>query len=478
MKKLETNSGGRACWCLGVLVLAWVFIGAQTARAELSLSLARGMTNSLTLSWNDQGADFSYRVESRSDLANGVWTPCAPTNQWPIRDTRWQDTVAAPAGPRFYRVVALETPASWRGQIISASALGVISRTEIVQALALASAPITPQTGVRVYKIVYRTVDAAGNLTQASGALVVPDVITNALPLLSYQHGTITVKSEAPSSMTGEIIVGVAFGSSGYAAVLPDYLGLGDSPGLHPYHHAQTEASAVIDMLRAAKTFCATNATPLNGQLFLCGYSQGGHATMAAHRELELNFTNELPLTAVAPMAGAYDMSGTTLNDFLSDRVMPNPYYCAYLVMAYRDTYQWTNSLADILLPKYATNLLSLFDGKHDGGQINALLSSQPKTMFQPAFLDSLWNDPTNVFRMALRANDVYPWTPKAPTKLLHCHADQDVLYANSLVAYDYFQSHLATQVVLFDPKPDADHGAGAIPCMLTAKNWFDGMRK
>lgn len=478
MKELVTHGGERAHWRLGILVLAWLVVGAQTARAELSLTLTREMTNSLTLSWNNQGVDYSYRVEARADLTNGAWTPCAPAIQWPIHDTRWQDTLVPQAGPRFYRVVAVATPAPWRGQIISAAALGAISRTEIVQALALISAPITPQTGVRLYKLVYQTVDAAGNPTQASGALVVPDGITNALPLVSYQHGTITVKSEAPSSMTGEIIVGVAFGSSGYAVVLPDYLGMGDSPGLHPYHHAQTEASAVIDMLRAAKSFCATNATPLNGQLFLLGYSQGGHATMAAHRELERNFTNELPLTAVAPMAGAYDLSGTILNDFLSDRVMPNPYYCAYLVMAYRDTYHWTNALTDILLPRYATNLPGLFDGYHSGGLINAQLSSQPKTMFQPAFLDSLRNDPNNIFRATLRANDAYPWTPKAPTKLLHCHADQDVPYANSQVAYDYFQAHSATQVQLFDPKPDADHGGGVIPCMLTAKSWFDSMKK
>jgi hypothetical protein len=78
------------------------------------------------------------------------------------------------------------------------------------------------------------------------------------LPLFSYQHGTLTQTNEAPSSMnlSGEVSVGIAFATSGYAAVVPDYLGLGDSPGLHPYHHARSEATACVDMLRAAKSFC------------------------------------------------------------------------------------------------------------------------------------------------------------------------------------------------------------------------------
>ena len=44
----------------------------------------------------------------------------------------------------------------------------------------------------------------------------------------------------------------------------------------------------------------------LNGQLFLMGYSHGGHVTMALHRELEQYHANEITITASAPMAGAY----------------------------------------------------------------------------------------------------------------------------------------------------------------------------
>ena len=58
-------------------------------------------------------------------------------------------------------------------------------------------------------------------------------------------------------------------------------MGLGSSPGFHPYLHARSEATASVDMLRAGRNYCASNNIGLNGQVFLAGYSQGGHTEMA-----------------------------------------------------------------------------------------------------------------------------------------------------------------------------------------------------
>lgn len=463
---------------LGSMLMGARFISPMTAHAELALSIGKDAGGALLLSWPDQGTNYSYRVETSSSLIQGNWTPCAPATQWPLSITHWQDSLSAQTGPRFYRVVALSGTDALRGQLLSATLISSQNKTAIAQALSILSVPLVPQTGVSIYKLVYRTIDIHGNLTQASGALLLPDAITNALPLIGYQHGTSALKTDVPSNLNQEALIGLAFASTGYAAAMADYLGLGDSPGLHPYHHAKTEASAVVDMLRAARIFCATNGVPLNGQLFLAGYSQGGHATMAAQRELEQNESQEFPLTASAPMAGAYDLSGTMRNDFLSDRVMPNPYYVAYFVVAYKDAYAWTNTYDQVLLPKYATNLPGYFDGYHSSGQINAIVPSQPKTMFQPDFLNAIRNDPANIFRLALVDNDVYKWTPKVPTKLFHCLGDHDVLFANSQVALDYFHANGAPGVELIDPAPAADHTGGVIPCLLTAKTWFDSLKQ
>ena len=123
---------------------------------------------------------------------------------------------------------------------------------------------------------------------------------------VSYQHGTAFLRKEVASQnwksfFDSESLVGEILASVGCATVIPDYIGLGDSPGSQPYIHAATVASTVIDMLRATRTFCATNGVRLNSQLFLIGFSQGGHASLATQREIERAYTNEFTITASAP---------------------------------------------------------------------------------------------------------------------------------------------------------------------------------
>jgi dienelactone hydrolase len=197
---------------------------------------------------------------------------------------------------------------------------------------------LTPELPVAVHKVEYETITPWGARTVASGVVAVPQKDGVSWPLVSYQHGTLAKKSEAPSAAAlGEQLLGVAFATAGYVAALPDYLGLGDSPGVQPYHHARSHGTSGVDMLRAARTFCATHGIALNSKLFLCGYSHGGYAAMAVLREMEQYHAAEFQVTAAATMAGAYDLAGVTTDDFLSERAVPNPYYSALLLAAYQD---------------------------------------------------------------------------------------------------------------------------------------------
>jgi predicted esterase len=273
----------------------------------------------------------------------------------------------------------------------------------------------------------------------------------------------------------GEAIVGVTFASLGYVAAMPDYLGLGDSDlDFHPYHDAFSEATAVIDMLRAARIYCANNSILLNNQLFLCGYSQGGHATMAAHLEIETYHAGEFTVTASAPMAGAYDLSGTTLNDFLSNRQPPNPYYYAYLLVAYNNLYS-LGSWSEILKPQYQ-NIPNYFNGQYPDYYINSLLPPIPHDMLQDGYLQALQTDQLHPLRWALRRNDVYNWTPLAPMRLYHGSSDKDVLYANSQMAYNALVKNGARQVTLVTLS--GDHETAYYTALLAAKDWFNSLKR
>jgi hypothetical protein len=430
----------------------------------------------LSLRWTEAGPGFAYTVQRRDTLASGIWLTDSHRRPWPLPTTETiLDLDPDEMEQGFYRVLAV--PEANRGEWIAVTALPSMSLFEVAVIFALAEIPVVPQFAVDAYKVVYETIDPWGGRTEASGAFLLPQHPGTPPPLVSYQHGTLTRTNDAPSASALERIPGVGFAALGYAVALPDFLGLGDSPGLHPYHHAQSQATAAVDLLRAARAWCEVNQVPLGDPLFLTGYSQGGHATLALQRELETHHREEFTVTASAPMAGAYDLSGVTADDLLSGRPMPNPYYLFYLVAAYQALYGLADSLSDWLASPYDTTLPPLLDGNATGAEINAAMPADPLAIFRPEHLDAIRTDINHPLRLALRDNDLTRWTPVAPTRLYHCAGDQDVILANSLVALDAFHARGATQVEWMDPDPLADHGGCALPAFLLVRDWFDSLR-
>ncbi len=413
-------------------------------------------------------------MEQQDSLGAGGWTP-VPGTTWPVTSITAVSDLPAD-GEQFYRVQYEPIPGK-RGRLISTRLVSTLSKAVIQFIFNQAGYPLTADKDVQYYAVTYETVDAQGFPTTASGALILPVGVTTPLPLASYQHGTVVEKGDVPSRLSTEGYIGVAFATSGYAAVLPDYLGLGDSTGVPSYHHSRSEATCVVDLLRAARAYCAANSITLNGKLFLAGYSHGGHATLAALREIEAHHAGEFQVTACAAGAGAYDLSGTTLQRFLQGNPVPNPYYYPYLAAAYVDVYGIANSLADLLQSPWKTTIPPLFDGKTADSTINAALPPNALDAFDPEWVEALKSGAEIPFLSAVRDNDLLDWTPKSPLQLYHCSGDQDVVPANSKVAYDGFRSRGATQVQLLDPLPGADHSSCAEPTLLGIKAWFDTLR-
>lgn len=343
--------------------------------------------------------------------------------------------------------------------------------------------PLATLTGLKlrfnvaVYRIGYRTLDAFGNLTQASGVISVPLGIPAGVPLLSFQHGTITSRAHAPSidpEETGSDLALYLMGARGYLVMVPDYLGFGDSSGLHPFMHAKTLAWTVIDLIRAVKSLAVDSGYPLNGQLFLAGYSEGGYATMAAQREIETHHADEFTITASAPMAGAYDLSGTMLQQALSDDPLPRPMYFTYILLAYNQIYGFDDDLTNLLAPNVAETIVGLFDGTHDSDAIDAALPTIPDELFAQPLLTALKNSNNHRLKVALENNDVYRWKPVSPTRLYHCLDDDRVPYENSTVAIDYFTA--AGADVELETLFFGNHLDCAVPALLNGNAWFDSL--
>ncbi len=368
-------------------------------------------------------------------------------------------------------------PETGRGHILSVFSYGTIPADHLQQQLNDWEIDIgmVPVNDVQVYKIVYETMDWTGAPRQASGALYIPDAETKrGFPLLSSQHGTET-KRDHVASVTPLIGFDALFSAStGYVACSPDYLGMGVSTDVfHPYIHASV-ADAVVDFIRAAKSFCCLNDIKLNEQLFLAGYSEGGYATMATHKTLEEQFPDEFTVTASAPMAGPYDVLGTA-EEQLSKTTFPYPSYFGYVSMAYNTIYGW-GRLNEIFRTPYAERLPDLFDGNHSSSEINATLTTEIDSLFQPQFLSDFKGSGETEVKAAFQENSLLDWTPKAPIHLYHGDADEAVPYANAVKAEQELKARGAEIELI--TIPGASHSGGVLPSITGAKQWFDTLKK
>lgn len=365
-----------------------------------------------------------------------------------------------------------------RGDIISSETIANISSVQI--AFLIASAGITLNYSmthdVKVVKVVYQSEDASGNKTELSGVIMQPEN-DNTFPLLSLQHGTVTNRDNVASVRpleTVEGITGLMMASIGYLTCLPDYHGYGESEQMHPYVHARSLSIAVIDMLRATRVWCDQYTITLNDQIFLTGYSEGGYASLAAQKEIETNYAEEFGLTAVAPMAGPYDMV-LTAKSVLQQNNYDWPAYIAFLFTAYDQLYAW-NRLNEIFNPPYASMMTSLFDGNQSFGQINNQLPSAIPDLISQNFITGILDGSETQVLNAFADNSLLDWSPQTPIRLFHGDADTAVPYQNALSARDSLRANNAIQIDLVTIS-GGTHESSGIECILGMLDWFQSFK-
>lgn len=358
---------------------------------------------------------------------------------------------------------------SLTARLQTAELIATYSLSEISDVIADFNVPgglLQPEFEVNLYRVNYTTTHPNGEEWPVSGALALPVGLSCALPLSSYQHGTVARKTNAPSYLSDETMLGVIGASIGIVTAMPDYIGLGDSPGMHLYVHADSEALASLDMLRAVRDLRDELEFQLNDQLFLWGYSQGGHATMALHKLIEEEHSDEFTVTASAPMSGPYDVSGVQAEVLVSEEPYPTPGYLPYIILSYQEVYgNLYTSLEEVFLPQYAAIIPDLFDGTNGMGFINNQFPAVPSQMLQPSIIEEYENNPDHPIHAALADNDVYDWAPQAITRLYYCTGDDQVSYLNSEVCLAAMEANNAADVMGFNGG-DLDHG-GCAPFSL-----------
>lgn len=375
-----------------------------------------------------------------------------------------------------------------RGSIVNAIPLASLKPDQVMQNLQLyldeTSYNLTDLFTYKKYpvnavKIIYNTINSKGFPTIASGVVFIPAVTeTTLMPVFSYLHGTLTRDFDAPSNLQGiESVIGWIMAMDGYISVLPDYLGMGDGPGIHPYQHAVSEASASVDMLKAALLFCNTNPLVMSepdGNLYLSGYSQGAHAALATQNELQTNPVPGLILRKTVAGSGAYSLSFIQKNYLFDHPVYPSPSFLPYLLLGFQDVYgNLYSNLNQVFVNPYLSTIPGLFDGLKTVDEIDNQLPASWKTMFVPKYL---WNIQYNYFHpvnVALRKNDVINWKPKSDLHLYYCTCDELVANENSTLAYLSFLLKGSSKVSCLPVGP-FKHAECAPFVLLLSKIQFD----
>ena len=326
------------------------------------------------------------------------------------------------------------------GQLQAATLLGTVPLAAINEALADKESRLEnlqPRYGVTSDRIEYLTSDAKGKTVQASGLVSVPDKPAGAKsPVLSYQHGTIFRDAEAPSNNAVASEISVVMASLGYIVLAPDYVGYGVSKGVpHPYLQAAPMAASVIDFLTAAKTWRQQTGVYDNQQLFLTGYSEGGYATMAAHRALQAgNLPHLQQLRMVVPGAGPYNVQATldSLIDIVRDK---------------------NKVLGALIQPGFLKKLGGSAQREVRRALLKELIPDDADTSIDALFLDNFLSDDV---KATDRLSNVHNWRPQVPVYLYHGRDDQTVPYASSTSTLAAMQAQGASDLVSLSDCPAA----------------------
>jgi poly(3-hydroxybutyrate) depolymerase len=403
----------------------------------------------------------------------------------------------------------IQSPPTRTASLSQSNILAALTSTPAAQPLLEFIAQ--PKCGIDIHYLQYNTVDPASAAITATGAMFIPTGSDPACqgprPIVLFAHGTRVERSLNQANITNEdnleaLLAAAAFTAQGYILIAPNYAGFDTSTlPYHPYLNADQQSKDVVDALTAARSALPTSFAPTvtdSGKLFVTGYSQGGHVTMATHRLLQQSGAT---VTASAPMSGPYALAAFSDAVFFGRVSRNTPLFLTYMAVGYqRGGTTIYNAPTDLFESRYATGIESLLpsavprtqlfaEGKLPRDQLFSSTPPDPRfasftpattpanlahvfaagfgsenlvtNAFRLAYLqDAEANpdggfptatdlrpaaNPGNRLRQAFKANDLRNWTPTAPVFLCAGNEDPTVLYMNTQLIRDYWAANGAT---------------------------------
>lgn len=373
------------------------------------------------------------------------------------------------------------------------SSMSVADANQRMKKLMRGFAPAPATRPIDLYRVRYNSKDEKGAKVVLSGLVALP---RGGAPkgLVVFNHGTTGDRAMSPSRWTTKMNIGEAqwgilvFATGGYAVAMPDYLGLGDHPGAHPYPLSDLNALSAIDIISPARTVAAKSGVAIPQKLFVTGYSEGGSVAMWATKLLE---AKGVPIAASAPISGPYDLSGTTRKSIVAPPKTTIQFAAQLYLLAYTVRYFHQNRgvpLSDYFTPGMAKLVSTLFEnGDSDETMIrrlviNAYLMGANNNLdkittprFRKAMADFDTKDPVI---SELVKSDIYDWSPRTKMLLVALEDDDVVDPANTKITLETMRKRGVTaatlrQVVVKDA--NLNHLTAPFRLLALARKFFDG---
>ncbi len=397
----------------------------------------------------------------------------------------------------FLIVGLLSVTAAYAQTLVNFSRNGTMTIAQTNQLITkiFGGAVAPTSAALELYKINYRSRDEKNRAVVLSGLLVFP---RGGAPkgLIVFNHGTIADRKRSPSRFTGKPndseaqTATLAFASGGYAVVMPDYLGLGDHAGAHPYPLGAVNSRSAVDIIAPAREVARRLKAEIGSRLYVSGYSEGGAVGMWTLRDLEKMTGGEYEVTAAALGSGPYDLSGVTRKWILESPSSQEEFVVKLYLTGYMVNYFHKSrgiKIVDYFKPTMAFAINQAFKGNLTDEAIIKRLAltavlMRAKNSFDnvitPKFKKALETlDTKDPLISELLRSDCYDWSPRTKMLLINLVNDKVVIPENTAKAIETMRrrgvgANLLRQYVVNDSS--LNHVTGMPVVMAQARRFFD----
>jgi acetyl esterase/lipase len=126
---------------------------------------------------------------------------------------------------------------------------------------------------------------------------------------------------------------------------------------------------------------------------------------------------------------------------------------------------------SEVFRPQYAGIVDGLFDMQHFFDDIVAELPAPAREILTESYVAQLTANRYDPLRVRLRENAVDRWRPRAPVRVYHSQADEEVPYDDALVSVDRLRR--AGGAMTVRSFSGIDHVNSWIQAMPQAIRWF-----